>query len=446
MMGRKSLVALAALLATIAMSAGPAGGATKAEFKTKIEFKLVTKVASPTAVASPPGFKDLLFVTARHGKVRAIQGGRLLPRPVVDISKQVNHRWYEQGLLGIAFAPDFAKTGRYYLHYTAANGDVKVVEYRVDPDKDPTATLPASGRTIMRIPHVADLGNHNGGPLAFVGKYLYISIGDGNDPGDQQNLAQNLESLRGKILRIDPDPNETAGMSYTIPPDNPFVGKPGRDEIFAYGFRNAHSFDFYRPKGGELQMMITDVGQSRVEEINYLPFKNVFGANFGWKMYEGLLPYDCGEQCPGGITPTPVTPLVWPVFSYTHAKGCAIIGGPVVEDPALTKIDGRIIYGDFCQNRPRTVAPGYTWLKTDKALGSFMPPGKGKHPALNGWGEDGWGRVYALSNFGEIYRLEQKVVRVGKPAKPGKPGKKPGKKKPGKKNSGKKDSGNSKQS
>ncbi|HTU14755.1 MAG TPA: PQQ-dependent sugar dehydrogenase [Solirubrobacterales bacterium] len=440
-MGRRSAIALAALLAAVILGTAPAGAATKAKYKNKIGFDLVTKIASPTSLASPPGFKSLVFATTRQGKVRVIDGGRLLPRPALDISKRVNHRWFEQGLLGLAFSPDFAKTGRYYVHYTATNGDIKVVEYRVDPKKDPTVTLPASGRTLMRIPEMSERGNHNGGELAFLGKYLYIAIGDGNDPGDQLNLAQNLDSLRGKILRIDPDPAEIAGMAYSIPPDNPFVGKPGRDEIFAYGFRNPHSFDFYRPKGGETHMVISDVGQARVEELNYLPFKNAFGANFGWKMYEGQLPYDCGDElCPGGGTPAPVTPLVWPVLTYPHTKGCAIIGGPVVEDPSLTKIDGRILYGDFCYNRVRTALPDTSWIENDKFIGTYMPPGKDQHPALNGFGEDGWGRVYALSNFGEIYRLSQRAVRIGKPVKPAKPGKKPGKKKPGGKKTDKKDS------
>ena len=434
MTGRKCLVSLAVLLAGITMGAGQAGAAKKAEYKTKIEFDLVTKIASPTAAASPPGHPELLFVTSRLGKVRAIRGGRLLPRPLIDLSKQVNHRWYEQGLLGIAFSPEFEKTGRFYVHFTAKDGDVKIVEFRVDPKKDPTVALPASGRTLLRVPMVDPKGNHNGGELAFLGKYLYIAIGDGNDPGDQQNLAQNLESFRGKILRIDPDPAETAGRTYSIPPDNPFVGKPGRDEIFAYGFRNPHSFDFYRPKDGEAHLVVTDVGQGRAEELNYLPFKYAFGANFGWKMFEGNLPYDCeATLCPGGAPPAPTTPLVWPVLTYPHTKGCAIIGGPVVEDPALTKIDGRILYGDFCQNRIRTARPNTAWVKSDKSIGTFLPPGKGEHPALNGFAEDGWGRVYALSNFGEIYRLDQEVVRIGGPKKPnpGKPGRKPGKK-PGK--------------
>lgn len=432
------MVALAVMLATIFIGAAPAGAAKKATHKVVIKLDHVTKVKSPTAMTALPGFKNLVFVTEREGRVMAIKGGRLLPKPVLDIQRFVNHTWFEQGLLGIAASPDFAKTGKFYLHYTASNGDIRITEHRVDPKKDPVTALPASDRTLMRIPHVAEKGNHNGGKLAFLGKYLYISVGDGNDPGDQMNLAQNLESLRGKILRIDPDPSEIAGRTYTIPPDNPFVGKPGRDEIFAYGFRNPHSFGFYRPKGGEAHMMITDVGQGRVEELNYLPFKFAFGANFGWKMFEGLLPYDCDPLiCPGGATPAPTTPLVWPVLSYPHPTGCAIIGGPVVNDPALTKINGRLIYGDFCANRIRTAKPDTTWIKDDKGLGAFMPPGKGKHPALNGFGEDGWGRVYALSNFGDVYRLSQKVVKI-KPAKSKKPGKKkPAKKKPGKK-SGKK--------
>jgi len=402
---------LLALLAPAAVAAETAPA--KVKFKPKIAFEPVAEVRSPTVITSAPGFKKLVFVASRLGRIRVIKGGRLLPQTMLDISDRVNTLWIEQGLLGLAFAPDFGKSGLYYVHYTARGGDIMIDEYRVDPDKDPTRTIPGSGRNLLRIPRVSESGNHNGGPLAFLGGYLYISVGDGNDPGDKLNLAQNLESLRGKILRIDPRPDQTAGRTYRIPPDNPFVGKPGRDEVFAYGFRNPHSFDFFRAsKDAETQMVITDVGQGRFEEMNILPWRSAWGSNFGWKLFEGLQPYNCGEDCPNGLTPTGPFNLKWPVLTYSHESGCAIIGGPYIEDPSMTTQVGRIIYGDFCQNRIRSAAPSNSWLRDDRNIGSFMPPGKGEHPALNGFGEDGWGRVYAFSDFGDIYRLDQIKVRV----------------------------------
>ncbi len=410
----------AALLAATMLVAPTADSAKKKpQYKNKIFFKKVTQVASPTSVTAAPGFGNLLFITSRMGKIRVMREGRMLAAPLLDLSDKVETLWVEQGLLGLTFAPDFKKTGRYYVHYTAKGGDVKVDEYAVNPEKDPTRTLPASGRNVIRIPKVSKAGNHNGGAIAFLGKFLYIAVGDGNNPGDQQNLAQNLNSLRGKILRIDPRPDQTSGRTYRIPPSNPFVAGGGRAEIFAYGFRNPHSFDFFRPAGdGELQMAITDVGQGRAEEMNVLPFRLAWGANFGWKLYEGTLPYDCeAALCPGGQTPVITTPLIWPALTYSHEAGCAIIGGPYVEDKSLGKIDNRIIYGDFCTNRIRTAAPNGSWITNDRGIGSFLPPGKDQHSALNGFGVGAGNKVYAFSNFGPVYRLVQKAVRVATPAK-----------------------------
>lgn len=414
------LVMAAALLTTATAHAATAKPPAKVKYKPKITFDLVAEVRSPTAIATAPGFKRLLFVTSRYGKIRVIRKGELLPQVLLDISSKVNTLWVEQGLLGLAFAPDFAKSGRYYVHYTARNGDIKIDEYKVNPKVDPTRTIPESRRNVLRIPRLTQSGNHNGGELEFVGDLLYIAVGDGNDPGDALNVAQNLDSLRGKILRIDPRPDETTGRTYQIPASNPFVGRDGRDEIFAYGFRNPHSFNFFRPaKGAEMQMVITDVGQGRFEEMNVLPFRLAWGANFGWKMYEGLQPYNCETSlCPNGVEPMPTTPLVWPVLTYSHKSGCAIIGGPYVRDKSLTTISGRIIYGDFCQNRVRTAEPGNGWITDDRGIGSFMPPGKGEQPAINGFGEDAGGRVYALTGYGDIYRLNQITVKVRPKKKP----------------------------
>ncbi|MGK2955899.1 MAG: PQQ-dependent sugar dehydrogenase [Solirubrobacterales bacterium] len=401
------------LLAAALFSPSPAA----AETRQKIGFEEVGSVASPTALVSAPGHPELIYVTTRFGKIRVIEDGVMLPKPLLDIEDMVNTVWVEQGLLGLAFPPDFEKTGRYYIHFTQKDGDIKIDEYQVDP-KDPTTTLPFTRRNVIRIPAVSDDGSHNGGQMDFLGNNLYIAIGDGNNPGDRYNLAQKLNSLRGKILRINPKEDETTGRTYQIPPGNPFVNKFGRDEIFAYGFRNPHSFSFEQTKGHPMRMIISDVGQERMEEINYPEFKLAWGANFGWKIYEGTLAYDCiAKLCPeGAIAPTPLPRLTWPVLTYDHDEGCAVIGGPVVEDKDLSLIYGRMIYGDFCGNSIRTATLKPDWITDDKPLGAFMPPGKGEHSALNGFGEDGRGNVYAFSNYGPIYRLVQNEVEV-KPTK-----------------------------
>jgi len=401
----------------------PAASASPAEAQVKLTVRHLVNAVQPTAAVSPPGNPGRLYVTERKGKIRILEKGRWRPGgPFLDISGRVNTRWIEQGLLGLAFPPDFNKTNRYYVDYVGKSGDVMIEEYRTFP-KDATRTRPDSRRLVLRIPRVNGRGNHNGGEIAFLGDHLFIAVGDGNDPGDGMYLAQNLNSLRGKILRIDPRGDATTGRTYVVPPTNPFVGKPGRDEIFAYGFRNPHSFDFYKPKDGPMMMAISDVGQQRFEELNYLPFQLAWGANFGWKLFEGLSAYDCGQLCPNGVVDPPGTGLVWPQLVYAHKAGCAIIGGPVVEDPSLTTIKGRVIYGDFCANRIRTAAPATGWITDDKPAGIFLPPGKGQHSALNALAEDGWGRIFALSNFGGVYLLVEKNVKVAKP-KSGKKSKK----------------------
>lgn len=370
-------------------------------------LKKVAKAVQPTSLSSPPGYPRLIYVTGRKGKVWVLRGNRWQKGPLLDISKRTDPLMIERGLLGLAFAPDFKKTGRFYIFFTRRDGDAILEEHRTVPGR-PGVLKRGSARTILRIPRVHELSNHNGGHLAFRGNQLYISVGDGNDPGDLADLAQNPASLRGKILRIDPRKDPQSGRAYRIPAGNPYVGLPGRDEIFAMGLRNPHSFDFSTSAEGEAMMTIYDVGQSRFEEINHLPLSEARGANFGWHDFEGFEPYNCGELCPNGGDPEVTEGLNWPQLVYSHEEGCAVIGGPVIRDPALTKVKGRLIYGDFCANRIRTAAPDTPTITDDKPAGFFMPPGKDKHPAMNGIGEDGLKRIYLFSNFGEIYRIVQR--------------------------------------
>jgi hypothetical protein len=348
-------------------------------------------------------------VTERRGKIRVIRRGKLLKRPFLDIRKRTVTDWVEQGLLGLAFAPDYRRTGKFYIHFTARNGDVRIEEFRRSRKK-PLVANPKSRRTVLNIPEVVPNAGHNGGGLRFLGRYLYISVGDGGNPGDVLNQAQDPDSLRGKILRIDPRPDRKAGSNFRVPAGNPFAGGPGNGAIFAMGLRNPHTFSFYRDGGGQRYMLIADVGQERYEEINFLPWPEALGANFGWKIYEGPEPYNCGpELCPNGAEPElPVEPppgLEWPDVSYSHEEGCAVITGPVIRDPAMGSLRGRFITGDFCVNRLYTYDPAGGVLSDRRPLGAYLPPGRDAHPTLNGFGEDGWGRVYLFSNTGGIYRL-----------------------------------------
>ena len=367
-------------------------------------FKFAT-AKQPTSLSSPPGYPRLLFVTERAGKVRVMARGKRKRRPLLNLTQKIDPLKIERGLLGLAFAPDFRKTGRFYVDYTARSGNSIVAEYRTVPGK-PTVLKRKSRRLIMEIPRVNDNGNHNGGHLAFHGKFLYIAVGDGFDPGDAADNAQSLESLRGKILRIDPRKDKATGKPYRIPADNPFVGLPGRDEIFAYGLRNPFTFSFF-DSGGEAMMSIADVGQFRYEELDVLPFDEARGANFGWKGFEGFEPYNCGELCPNGADPVATTGLKWPQLVYSHDEGCAILGGLKVTDPKLTTIRGRLVYGDFCSGRIRTAAPHSPTMADDRPAG-FKLPVKNGVTLLNGFGTDGRGRLFAFSHYGGIYRIIQR--------------------------------------
>lgn len=398
---RRSSAVLAVLVAGL-LGGFALTGAT-ADAAPKLKAKKIATAVQPTSLSSPPGFPRLMFVTGRIGKVWVHRRGSWMKRPLLDLRRRTDPLMIERGLLGLAIAPDFRKTGRFYVYFTGRNGDSLVEEYRTRRGR-PGLLRPKSRRLILRIPRVHDLGNHNGGHLAFRGNHLYIAVGDGNDPGDAADLAQNPASLRGKILRIDPRPDRQAGRPYRVPAGNPYVGIPGRDEVFALGLRNPHSFNFSK-SGGKTMMTVYDVGQSRFEELNHLPLSEARGANFGWHDYEGFEPYDCGELCPNGGSPTVTEGLTWPQLVYSHDEGCAVIGGPVIADRSLGAARGKLIYGDFCANRFRLSVPDSPLITNDRAAGFFLPPGRNRHPALNGFGVDGFKRLYAFSNFGGIYRI-----------------------------------------
>lgn len=398
---------LAAVAVVLILAALAGAAVSPAAAAPKFTLKQVVKADQPTVVTSAPGQRRALYVAERRGKIRIVRRGKLVRRPFLSLTGWIRSMYIEQGLLGLTFAPDYRTSRRFYVHYTNRAGHIVVAEYRRSPRR-PLRANPRSRRVLLKIPQVIDGGGHNGGMLRFLGNQLYISVGDGNNPGDAAGNAQNLDSLRGKILRINPRPGK-AGGRYRIPAGNPLAGQPGRDEIFAWGLRNPHTFSFFQPEAGPRQMVITDVGQGRFEEINYLPWSSAKGGNFGWKYYEGFLPYDCGpDLCPNSA-PLPATlpPLIVPALAYSHSEGCAVIGGPVVTDPGLPSLRGRIIYGDFCMGRLRSAAPASP-ATDDQPLGIPTPPGEGKHPALNGIGTGARGHIYIFSNFGPVYRLFEK--------------------------------------
>jgi len=364
--------------ATPSPAASPARGSARA--RPGLRLRRVGSFSSPVYVTAPPGDRRRLFVVEQAGRVRILQGGRTLGRPFLDISGEISSGG-ERGLLSLAFAPDYAQSGLFYVYYTAENGDIRIVEYRrasadrADHD---------SARLVLSQEHPQS--NHNGGLLLFgPDGMLYAGLGDGGGGGDMHGArgnAQDLGSLLGKILRIDPQPS--GGRGYGIPPSNPFVGRSGaRGEIWAYGLRNPWRFAF--TPGGD--MVIADVGQGEVEEVSVVRRP---GANLGWRPFEGRRRYTPGERAPGHVPP---------VIQRFHSDGnCSITGGVVVRDPVLSALRGRYVFGDFCRGRIESA-------RIRRGRARDVRTSRLQVDGLSSFGQDGRGRVYAVSLSGPVYRL-----------------------------------------
>ena len=355
-----------------------------------VALKKIGSFDHPTYLAGAPGFPKLLFVVEQPGRVEVLRGGRRLGRPFLDIRSLVGYDGGERGLLSIAFPPDYARTRRFYVYYTDNAGNIRVVEFHRR-----TAVRAARGsrRTVIVVPHPVN-ANHNGGQLQFLGDLLYFATGDGGSGGDPPNNAQNRDVLLGKLLRIDPRPK--GGRSYTVPADNPFVGKPGCDEIYSYGLRNPFRFSFDTTTAGQPRIAIADVGQDRFEELDYTTVDAARGANFGWDAFEGFAPYrgaSGGTPDPGGTTK--------PIMAYGRGRdggSCTIIGGYVVRDRRLPSLRGRYVYADYCSGRLRSLAPHLKRAGGDRRLGLTVP-------SPTSFGEDGRGRLYVCSQSGPVFRL-----------------------------------------
>ncbi len=335
---------------------------------------------APIYAAAPRADRQRVFVVERSGRIMVVRNGRKLRRPFLSIRRKVSVGG-ERGLLSMAFAPDYASSGRFYVDYTDNSGDIRVVQYRRSSNPDRAAA--GSARNVIRIEH-SQFTNHNGGQLQFgPDGYLYIGVGDGGSEGDPNNTGQNLGTLLGKILRIGPH----AGGGYGIPRGNPFTGSGRRAEIYAYGLRNPWRFSFDRASGA---LSIGDVGQDRFEEIDYEPKGRGAGRNFGWSHIEG------DSRFKRGSTPNYAPPVL--VRSHSGAGFCAIVGGYVVRDRSLGGLYGRYVYGDLCNSRLFAVRLRAGHASGNRALAPRVSN-------LVSFGEDGRGRIYAVSMNGPVYRL-----------------------------------------
>ncbi len=334
----------------------------------------------PLYVTQPPDEQEDLYVVEQAGRVIRVREGQA--ETYLDISSEITAGG-EQGLLSVAFAPDFEQSGLLYVNYTDLAGDTRIVEYR-----DQGGSVDAgSAREVLGLDQ--PFANHNGGLLKFgPDEHLYIGTGDGGSAGDPARNAQDLSSLLGKILRI--APREAGGEPYSVPEDNPFVDEPeAAPEIYSYGLRNPWRFSFDRESGA---LGIGDVGQSAQEEVDLVGRGEGAGANFGWSAFEGTDRFNADQEA---------TDAIPPVLTYPFGGGnCAVTGGYVVRDEALPSLFGRYLYGDFCLGELRSFPsePGLP-AGDDVALGLQVP-------ALSSFGEDSQGRIYVASLEGTVSRLE----------------------------------------
>jgi len=351
----------------------------------------------PIFVTSAPGNPDRLFVVERQGRViEVLPGGA---RSVfADLRTAVGCEGEcggERGLLSIALAQDFASSGRFFVYYgeDRGEGDIHVAEMKASGSFAPLGTL----RNLLTIKHPEE-GNHYGGQLQ-VGPEgnLFVATGDGGGSDDQHHNAQDLGSLLGKVLRIDPDPGGL--LPYTVPAGNPVAAPAPFNTIWAWGLRNPFRFSFDRGGSG---LWIGDVGQDAREEVDFAPAPGLGGGfNFGWNCREGRIEGPADDE---GCAGAPADAFVEPVFDYPHldpedgrAYGCAVIGGYVSRDPGVPGLLGRYVYGDLCVGEIRSFAPGQPFA-TDRSEGIDVL-------GLNSFGEDSCGRLYAVSGSGTVYRI-----------------------------------------
>ncbi|MGH9283470.1 MAG: PQQ-dependent sugar dehydrogenase, partial [Acidimicrobiales bacterium] len=314
------------------------------------------------------------------GLIRIIRGGRLVERPLLDVRPwmlPLNPLYDERGLLGLAFSPD---GDRLYVDYTDRAGDTRVVEYAVAGGR----ADPSSRRELLMVEQ--PFANHNGGQVVFgPDGLLYIGLGDGGSGGDPNDNGQRLDTLLGKILRI--DPRASGDQPYTIPPDNPFVGREGaRPEIWAYGLRNPWRFSFDRSTGA---LWIGDVGQGSREEISRADPASKGGENYGWNRFEGTRPFS--GRAPANH--------VAPVFDYANGGGnCSVTGGYVYRGDRIPALRGRYLFADYCSGR--------LWALTEGAAGRWtMTTLLDSGLRVSSFGEDQDGELYVLDHGGAVYRI-----------------------------------------
>lgn len=351
--------------------------------------EVATGLSNPLWITSPPD-DPRLFVLEQTGTVRIIEDSTLLPDPFLDISDRITTQGAEQGLLGLAFHPDYATNGAFYVYYTDTEGTVVVSRFAVTADPN-VADLASE---VVQLTQAEPYPNHNGGAIVFgPDGYLYLGLGDGGSAGDPQGNGQSLGTWLGKLLRIDPDPVAAAGAEqYTVPEDNPFVGTADAlPEVWAYGLRNPWRISFDMVTG---DLWIADVGQNEWEEVDFQPASSAGGEDYGWSIREGAHCFQAETCHTDGLTD--------PVVQYNHSEGVSVTGGYVYHGSALPDLVGTYLYADF--------GTGLLWGLRPAGDGTFVastPIDTGFNITSFGQGNDGevYMALFDQQTGGRIVRL-----------------------------------------
>jgi len=353
---------------------------------------VVSGLQSPVHINHAGDGSGRLFVVEQPGRIRIIQGGALLSTPFLDISNRVSCCG-ERGLLSVAFPPDYASKGYFYVNYTQQAGDTVVARYAVSAN--PNVANASSEEVVLTVDQ--PYANHNGGQLAFgpADGYLYIGMGDGGSAGDPQNRAQNPGELLGKLLHVDV---ESGTRPYAIPATNPYTQTVGyRGEIWALGLRNPWRFSFDRQT---MDLYIGDVGQNAWEEIDFQPANSHGGENYGWRIMEGNHCYNSANCNQNG--------LVLPIAEYDHTQGCSVTGGMVYRGQTYARMQGVYFYGDYCSGNIWGLrGEGSTWQSTLLLDTAY---------SITTFGEDESGNLY-LADYvaGNIYLIGDAIPATPTP-------------------------------
>jgi glucose/arabinose dehydrogenase len=366
--------------ATRAPEAQTPGTSQGALASASIALKLVSdQVENPVYVTHAGDDSDRLFVVEKRGRIVILRGGALAAAPFLDISDRVGSSGSEQGLLSVAFHPQFNQNGRLFVDYTDRNGDTVISRFQANGD----SADPASETVLLKIDQ--PYPNHNGGLVLFgPDGYLYIGMGDGGSAGDPQGNGQDRQALLGKLLRIDVD----AGDPYAIPADNPWPkGGDARPEVWAYGLRNPWRFSFDRANG---DLYIADVGQGEYEEIDVQRAGDQAGQNYGWNVAEGQHCFR-SQSCD-------TSGMVVPIAEYDHSQGCSITGGYVYRGAAFPSLQGLYFYGDYCSGR--------IWALSETSPGSWEQRELLQDNLnISSFGEDQAGELYLTDLSGKLYQV-----------------------------------------